>query len=413
MATKRPKNSGWEYVIKRAKLLAKPIYLTFTDEAEGDAYVAKIEAMLDRGIVPAELTQSGHAYTLLGELITAYMTTQSLPVSDKALLNVLYARIGTTAVRSIDYHWVEKWVQKMKVELNLKPGTIRHYVGALGRCFDWAGNCNVVTFIINPIRKLPKSYATYNAKDIAAAKALNKDFEEQEDQERERRLHDGEDQKIRGILHNEKPAHRERPMRLEYPEALELMYDLALETAMRMGEIFTLTLDQVDLKQRTAFLIKTKNGNKRQVPLSTVAIAKIEQYVTVVATQSGGMEGFKFEGDRLLPFWDGIETARARKAVSDRLSQKFSRIFSNAGCDDLNFHDLRHEATSRFFERTTMSEFEIMKITGHSSTRMLKRYANLRGSNLASKLWSWVIFATVAAGSFGFSQEAFVNIAII
>jgi len=37
--------------------------------------------------------------------------------------------------------------------------------------------------------------------------------------------------------------------------------------------------------------------------------------------------------------------------------------------------------------RTTMSDFETMMITGHSSTRMLKRYANLRGSNLAKKLW--------------------------
>lgn len=387
MATKRPKGSKWEYIIKRAKLLEKPIYLVFDDEAEGDAYVAKIESMLDRGIVPDEILKSGHEYILLGELITAYLVANSLPDSDKSLLNVLYARIGTTRIKSINYPWVENWIHKMKVELNLKPGTIRHYVGALGRCFDWAGNRNVITFVNNPIRKLPKSYSTYNEKDIAAAQAFNGDFEEQEDDERDRRLQPGEDAKIRGIINNVKPEGRQRPMRLEYRESLELMYDLALETAMRLSEIFTLTLDQVDLKQRTVFLIKTKNGNKRQVPLSTTAVQRIEEYVALVASQEGGMAGFKFDGDRLFPFWDGVESAKARRKVSNLLSQRFGIIFSNAGCDDLNFHDLRHEATSRFFERTTMSDFEIMMITGHSSTRMLKRYANIRGSSLANKLW--------------------------
>lgn len=46
---------------------------------------------------------------------------------------------------------------------------------------------------------------------------------------------------------------------------------------------------------------------------------------------------------------------------------------------DLAFQNLRHEATSWLFERTKMTEMKIMKITGHSLTRMLARYANLGG----------------------------------
>jgi len=60
---------------------------------------------------------------------------------------------------------------------------------------------------------------------------------------------------------------------------------------------------------------------------------------------------------------------------------------SDAGCVDLKFHDLRHEATSRVFEKTNLLESEIMKITGHKSHRMMMRCANLRGSKLADKLW--------------------------
>ena len=58
VATKRERNGKWEYVVKRAKLLPRPISLTFHDEAEGDAYVRRLEALLDRGIVPDEYRQA-------------------------------------------------------------------------------------------------------------------------------------------------------------------------------------------------------------------------------------------------------------------------------------------------------------------------------------------------------------------
>jgi len=131
----------------------------------------------------------------------------------------------------------------------------------------------------------------------------------------------------------------------------------------------------------------------RQVPLSSVAMASIDRYMKHVAVGTRGMENFAFDNDCLFPWWDGVRDGKTKaeidylKKITVALSQQFGRIFEAAGCEDLNFHDLRHEATSRFFERTTLSEMEIMKITGHSSTTMLARYANLRGSNLAAKLW--------------------------
>lgn len=388
MPTKRKKNGGWEYIIKRAKLLDKPIYLTFDDEVEGDAYVAKLEALLDRGIVPHELNKNSDNYTLLAELIKDYMVKVSVPDTDKAILNVLYARIGTTRIASINYAWVEQWITSMKVELNLKPGTIRHHVGALGRCFDWASRKNITQFAINPIRQLPKSYAQYTKRDAAAAKGFNEEHGMQEDVERDRRLEMGEEERIRAILDRQKPEGRERPLALKYQAALELLFDLALETAMRLREMFTLTLDQVDIPKRTVFLDKTKNGSKRQVPLSSVAVKRIQEYMALVNAQKRGMEGFSFvPGARLFPWWDGSMEKEELARITMLLSRQYARIFDAAGCPDLTFHDLRHEATSRFFERTAMSDFEIMKITGHSSTRMLRRYSNLRASELAAKLW--------------------------
>ncbi len=156
---------------------------------------------------------------------------------------------------------------------------------------------------------------------------------------------------------------------------------------MRMREIYTLTLDQVSIEKRTIFLEKTKNGSKRQVPLSTVAIAKIEEYRRQVEAGEGNMDGFTFESGRLFPWWSGDLDPDYLAKLSVAMSGRYRAIFTNAKVPNFRFHDLRHEATSRFFERTTMSDFEIMKITGHSSTRMLARYGNLRGSSLADKLW--------------------------
>lgn len=387
MATKRSKGSKWEYVVKRAKLLPKPLYFVFDNEAEGDAYVAALEALLDKGVVPTELLPSAETIALLAELIQEYLTNNAVASSDVKVLNVIYARIGRTPIKSINYAWVEKWIMDMKQQLNLAPGTIRHHVGALGRCFDYAGRRNLVSLVINPIRQLPKRYAQYTAKDEAMTTAFNSEHTSREDIERDRRLGADEEERIRKVMNRVIVAKRERPLEMRFQAATELLYDLALETAMRMREMYSLTLDQVDLPRRTIFLDRTKNGNKRQVPLSSVAVLKIQEYMRHVEDGSRNMAGFDFRAGRLFPWWDGALDEESLIRLTSKLSAHFRTITVAADVRDFRFHDLRHEATSRLFERTSLSEFEIMKITGHSSTRMLRRYANLRGSDLAGKLW--------------------------
>ena len=146
---------------------------------------------------------------------------------------------------------------------------------------------------------------------------------------------------------------------------------------MRMRETYTLTADQVRLDLTTIFLDKTKNGDKRQVAISTVLDKLLREYLP-----GGGEDG------RLFPsLWNGKVDTRSLRATTNRLSKQFSARFEKAGAKDLNYHDLRHEATSRIYERTTMSDVEVASITGHKDPRMLKRYANLRGSKLAGKMW--------------------------
>ncbi len=95
----------------------------------------------------------------------------------------------------------------------------------------------------------------------------------------------------------------------------------------------------------------------------------------------------KARDGRLFPFWDGDGTVRNPDRTTTDLSLLYRAVFDAADVEDFHFHDLRHEATCRLYEKATLSDVLIAKITGHRDLRTLKRYASLRGSDLAVRLW--------------------------
>jgi integrase len=70
---------------------------------------------------------------------------------------------------------------------------------------------------------------------------------------------------------------------------------------------------------------------------------------------------------------------------TDSVENVWRRAVARAGLEDLHFHDLRHEATSRLFERG-LNPIQVAAITGHKTLQMLKRYTHLRAENLADLL---------------------------
>lgn len=380
VASKRNRFGRWEFVVKRAGLLEKPIYLTFDDEAEGDAYVARLERLLDRGIVPTEHEPVRRTLTI-DDLVRLYVRDAHPSDKDVSALNTVVKDRGRVPVTSICSGWVDDWVTELKRIERLAPATIRAKVGAMARCADWGVRKGHLVLPDQPFRTLPDGYAQYTDVDAKLAGVVRVDIE------RDRRLEPGRDgspdehTRILAMIDGGVVPRKLRPLQLEHKAALRLLYILALESAMRMREMYTLTLDQVRIDQRTIFLDRTKNGDKRQVPMTSVARAEIEEYLRVRSIPAGRPEGLLF------PWWDGSDSKKSLHSTTDYLSNLWVSIFRAAGCADLGFHDLRHEATSRLFERTRLSETEIMKITGHRSHRMMMRYANLRGSTLADRLW--------------------------
>lgn len=142
---------------------------------------------------------------------------------------------------------------------------------------------------------------------------------------------------------------------------LYMIFHLAIETAMRQGEILNLLWEHVDLQHGVAHLPDTKNGSSRDVPLSR----KARNLLQLLPAQLNGRV-FSYTSSGFKSAW--------------RLALKALII------EDLHFHDLRHEAISRFFELGTLNVMEVAAISGHRSMNMLKRYTHLRAYQLVNKL---------------------------
>jgi integrase len=136
---------------------------------------------------------------------------------------------------------------------------------------------------------------------------------------------------------------------------------LAIETAMRQGELLSLTWADVDLQRRIAHLKDTKNSEPRDVPLSTRAL----QLIRALPRPIDGV-------GPLFPI------------SQDEVIRTFRKACTDAKIENLKFHDLRHEATSRICDRLPMHE--AMRVTGHKTPAMLMRYYHPKAEDLAKKL---------------------------
>ncbi len=125
---------------------------------------------------------------------------------------------------------------------------------------------------------------------------------------------------------------------------------LALETGMRRGEILSLTWGQYFPEKRLLELIDTKNGHGRFVPLSSKAMAAVSHG----AKQNERV--FAMTGNAVRLAWE--------------------RLLRTSDIRGLRFHDLRHEAISRMFDKG-MTVPQVAAISGHRTISMLFRYAHV------------------------------------
>ena len=300
---------------------------TFTTRSDADKWATIIESEMERGVF---VSRTEAEATLLSEVIDRYrrevLPSKRGAASDESRLKTLETHFGVYKLAGITSTAVAKFRDE---RLNsVGPQSVIHEINLLNRVLkaatmDWG-------------IALPGGLPTAQVRKPTKPRG------------RDRRVSQDELDAI-----------------LEHSESAELatIIALAVETAMRRGELAGLTWANIDLKKCIAHLPKTKTDSPRSVPLSKAAVAALKQF----PRNLGEDKVFRLQ--------------------AESISQAFERACEphRANLINLRFHDLRHEATSRLFEKG-LNVMEVATITGHKTLDMLKRYTHLKAEDLAKKL---------------------------
>lgn len=377
MATIRKRGPyQWEAQIRRKGYPAQS--KTFNTKVEAEAWAAVIESEMARGVwtsrVEAEATTLGQAFERYeNEILPAkkgaepersvLRTWKNLPLAHRFLASVRSADIA--AVRD---GWLKSY----------SPATVLRRLAVLSHLFNIARKEWGMEGLSNPVELIRKPQPN-NARTrrISACESLC-DPSSKDDPVPCRRAQVGE---------------LERVVAASGSPLLPFIIHLAVETAMRRGEIVGLRWEHVDLKRRVAHLPTTKKGSTRDVPLSSRAVELLmglrnadENVRRVSDTLSDNDVGpgrvFNIRADAVTRAFDRA-VGRARRHYLEECNVA-KKLPDGKFLTDLRFHDLRHEATSRL--ASIFPLHELKKITGHKDPRMLMRYYHPRAEELAKRL---------------------------
>ena len=133
----------------------------------------------------------------------------------------------------------------------------------------------------------------------------------------------------------------------------------ALHTGMRMGEIRELTWNGVDLFREMVTVFRSKNGERRTIPINSVVLDVLKRKAKVRSIKSDYV--FPSDTSTLL---DDSHLRRAFRGVL-----KLCRI------ENFHFHDLRHTFATRLVQ-SGIDLYKVQCLLGHKSPIMTQRYAH-------------------------------------
>jgi integrase len=325
MATIRRRGTTWQVQIRRHG--HAPLSRTFRLKSNAEVWAREKEAQLDRSELPVD-TRSLRSHTL-ADLLERYAATimprkRSADRERYMLRVVLRHPMARLSLHRLTPAEVARYRDDRLAAVSGE--TVRRELAIVRHCLEVARSEWGFVLPVNPVRqvKLPRP-----------------------SNPRERRATTAELQQL--LTACEAIGSRWLPAVIQ----------LAVETGMRRSELLAMRWDDVDMVVRTVLLRTTKNGHPRTVPLSPRALEIIRDTPRV--------------GDTVF-----VVSANAVRLAWQRLKRR-------AGVSGLRFHDLRHEAVSRFFEKG-LNMPEVAAISGHRDPRMLMRYTHPKAAAIAVKL---------------------------
>ena len=340
MATFKKRGRSWQaQICKEGYRQAK----SFKTKVEAEAWARQIEGEMDRG---AFVSRKEAENTTLSEALDRY-EKEVLPEKKgarqekqrvKAWKEISLANRSLASIQGKD---IAAYRDKRAVD-GASPNTIRLELALISHLFTVAVKEWGMGGLVNPVQQIRKP-----------------------------KLPHGRDRRLR-------PGELDRILSASGSPSLSAIVLFAIETAMRRSEIAGMTWDRVDLKKKTVSLHDTKNGDKRIVPLSPEAVRILSALPRRIDGEVWGMEPDSITQ----AFLRAVD--RAKDAYEKECQEK--KVKPDPGyLVDLTFHDLRHEATSRFFEKG-LNPMQVAAITGHKTLQMLKRYTHLKAEDLAELL---------------------------
>lgn len=326
MATFRKTKSGkWE--VRVAKKGHKPLYGTFRTKAQAETWARKKEDMITEGTLRdyalAERTSVAAACTRYLEEITPRKASESREASR---IRIISTHLGHLTLKELTADEVIGFVDERLDDV--VSDTVRKELGTLSQIIKTARALWQI--------KLPENPVTIAREILSVTRTLKPGVE------RIRRLQP-----------------KEYKLLLQHaPPSLVPIIRFAIETGMRRGELTAAKREHV--KGSTLHIPETKTQKPRTIPLSRAALRVKEK---ASAQLNGKLFGL----------------------TADAITKAYNRACADAGIKDLRFHDLRHEAISRFFERGLEIQ-EVAAISGHSDWKSLKRYTHVLPENIAKKL---------------------------
>ncbi|MHC2106470.1 tyrosine-type recombinase/integrase [Methylobacterium sp. CM6246] len=343
MATVRKRNGKWQAQVRRTGHPSRA--RSFTTKPEAQRWIRDVEAELDAAEAqPVTQAQAGAkllASTTIADLLTRYRDTVTprkrghIPEINRlnAFLGQPWASLPLSdATPQVFSRYRDDRARQVS------PGTIIRELGLLRSVFETAQNEWDVPLSANPVARVRKPTAPEG---------------------RTRRLAEGE---LDSLL---------KPSSIGRTTWLRNAIQLAIETGMRRGELLNVRWSDVDLRAGLLKIPRTKTGISRRIPLTSKAVS--------ILTEKRSEPGARNEEHVFCVKPDAFQLAWQRCKL------RASR--SKPGILDLRFHDLRHEAVSRFFE-LGLSTAEVALISGHRDMRMLFRYTHLKPEAIVSKLRS-------------------------